>query len=159
MANENILTLEGKKQLEAELRELLDVKRPNVIKQLQEARQQGDLSENADYDSAKNEQANIEKRINEIKDILANSTLIGSNKTKRSSSSVKIGSTITILDMDSKAKESFTIVGETEANPANRKISNVSPLALAVLGKEIGVTVEVKHNMEKPYKVKILEIK
>ena len=162
MANENInqktlLTREGVNKLNAELRELIDEKRPAIIKAIQEAREQGDLSENADYTAAKNEQGEIEKRIQEIKDILANYELISDTKNNDQNEKVKIGSKVKLLDLFDNEEVTYEIVGEVEADPDNNKISNQSPLAQAILGKTVKSIVEVR-NIDNPYKVKILKI-
>ncbi len=162
MANENInqkvlLTEEGLNKLNSELRELIDEKRPAIIKAIQEAREQGDLSENADYAAAKNEQGEIEKRIQEIKDILANYELISEVNVNTSNEKVKVGSKVKLLDLSDNEEITYEIVGEVEADPDNNKISNQSPLAQAILGKTVKTTVEVR-NIDDPYKVKILKI-
>ena len=152
MANENInqktlLTREGVNKLNAELRELIDEKRPAIIKAIQEAREQGDLSENADYTAAKNEQGEIEKRIQEIKDILANYELISDTKNTDQTEKVKLGSKVKLLDLFDNEEVTYEIVGEVEADPDNNKISNQSPLAQAILGKTVKSTVEVRINI------------
>ncbi len=163
MANENLnektlLTEEGLNKLNAELRELIDEKRPTIIKAIQEAREQGDLSENADYAAAKNEQGEIEKRIQEIKDILSNYELISEVKDDTSNEKVKVGSKVKLLDLSNNEEVTYEIVGEVEADPDNNKISNQSPLAQAILGKNVKTIVEIR-NIDDPYKVKILKIK
>ena len=163
MANENkndkiLLSEEGLEKLNAELRELIDVKRPEIIKAIQEAREQGDLSENADYDAAKNQQGEIEKRIQEIKNILTNYELINEANDTTSNEKVKVGSKVKILDLSDNEEYEYEIVGEVEADPDNNKISNMSPLAQALLGRGVKVVVEVR-NIDNPYRVKILKIK
>lgn len=163
MANENLnekilLTEEGLTKLNAELRELIDEKRPSIIKAIQEAREQGDLSENADYAAAKNEQGEIEKRIQEIKNILSNYELISEVKDDASDEKVKVGSKVKLLDLSNNEEVTYEIVGEVEADPDNNKISNQSPLAQAILGKNVKTTVEIR-NIDDPYKVRILKIK
>ncbi len=155
----NLMTVEGKKELEKELRHLIDVRRPEIIKQIQEAREQGDLSENADYDAAKNMQAQIESRIKEIENILSNVKIISSStsKTKSSDNYVSIGSTVTLHDYQDKKKYTFKIVGPIESNPAENKISNECPLAKSILGKKVDDEAHVK-GIEEPYKIKILSI-
>ena len=147
------LTKEGVTKLEAEYRHLLDVERPNVTKELVEARALGDLSENADYDAAREAQARIEARIQEIEAILGNYELI---KEKSSTKSVQVGSLVTIKMIDFDETDKYEIVGVIEANPLENKISNESPLAKAILGHKIGEIVEVE--VAKPYKVEILAI-
>lgn len=149
------ITQEGLETLNKEYRELIEVKRPANTKALQEAREQGDLSENADYDAAKNEQAEIEKRIAEIKNILDHHEIISAVSTK--SNTVKIGSKVTIFDQSDNESYEYEIVGEIEADPVHGKISNKSPLAEAIIGKKVGESVEV-HGIENPYRVKIEKI-
>ena len=147
------LTKEGVSKLEAEYRNLLDVERPAVTKELVEARALGDLSENADYDAAREAQARIEARIQEIEVILNNYELI---KEKGTTKSVQIGSNVTIKMIDFDETDKYEIVGTIEANPLENKISNESPLAKAILGHKIGDVVEVE--VAKPYKVEIIAI-
>jgi transcription elongation factor GreA len=151
----NLLTPEGKEKLERELRELIDVKRPEIIASIQEAREQGDLSENADYDAAKNRQAEIEGRIKEIQNILDHSEII--TETLKDDRKVKVGSKVTIQDLSENSDYTYEIVGEVEANPDQNKISNLSPLAKSILNKTVGTTVEV-HGIEESYKIKIKKI-
>lgn len=147
------LTKEGVAKLEAEYRHLLDVERPAITKELVEARALGDLSENADYDAAREGQARIEGRIKEIEAILGNYELISE---KGSTKTVQIGSYVTIKMIDFDEEEKYEIVGVIEANPLENKISNEAPLAKAILGHKIGEIVEVE--VARPYKVEILAI-
>ena len=147
------LTKEGVAKLEAEYRHLLDVERPAITKELVEARALGDLSENADYDAAREGQARIESRIKEIEAILSNYELI---KEKGSTKTVQIGCCVTVKMIDFDEEEKYEIVGVIEANPLENKISNEAPLAKAILGHKIGEVVEVE--VAKPYKVEILAI-
>ncbi len=154
MVNKIELTKEGAEKLEKELRRLIDIDRPEVIEALQAARSQGDLSENADYDAARTKQAEIEGRIKEIENILANVKIISEKTTK--SKGVVLGSKVTIKDLSDDTVETYTIVGTVEANPLKGLISNVSPLGRAVVDKNIGDIVSVHANKE--YKVEILNI-
>ncbi|MDR2369823.1 MAG: transcription elongation factor GreA [Mycoplasmataceae bacterium] len=151
----SLLTNEGKEKLERELRDLIDIKRPEIIKSIQEAREQGDLSENADYDAAKNRQAEIEGRIQEIQTILDHAEIIVENA--NDDRKVKVGSKVTIQDLSENTEHIYEIVGEVEANPDQNKISNLSPLAKSIINKTIGTTVEV-HGVEESYKIKIKKI-
>lgn len=151
-----LLTLEDKQKLESELDFLINVRRPEIIKQIQDAREQGDLSENADYDAAKNEQGRIEEQIQKIKHTLENSTIIDSSSIDVNS--VSIGCTVTIYDFQDDKNYSFKIVGSEGSDPENFKISNESPLAKSIIGLKNGDIVEIK-GIEKPYKVKIEKIK
>ena len=148
------LTKEGAEKLEKELRHLIDIDRPEVIESLQAARAQGDLSENADYDAARTKQAEIEGRIKEIENILANVKII-SEKSK-ATKTVVLGSTVTIKDLSDNTTASYTIVGTVEANPVKGLISNVSPLGRAVVDHAVGDVVVV--HVAQEYKVEILKI-
>lgn len=125
------ITEEGRKELEAELAELKS-RRGDIAAKIAEARDYGDLSENAEYDSAREEQGLVETRIAEIEDILMNAEEIKTRK----SSKVQLGSTVEIENGDK--KYSYTLVGPVEADPVSGKISNESPIGLALLGKSVG---------------------
>lgn len=154
--NQNLLTKEGKKRLQKELKELIEISRPEIIKQIQIAREHGDLSENADYDAAKNEQAKIEGRIQEIEQILSKSKIISEvNNTK--DNKIRIRSKIKYLDLENKQEYECEIVGTVETDPSNGKISNESPLAKAILEKEVGNEIEIR-GIDNPYKIKILKV-
>lgn len=157
MADKILLTKEKEAEIKKELERLIHEERPKVIKSIQEAREQGDLSENADYDAAKNKQAEIEARIKEYENILNFAEIIDEKAAKKSANKVKVGTKVKILDMSDDETYEYAIVGEVEADPDQDKISNVSPLAMAVLDHEEGQVVEIK-GVEKPYKVKILKI-
>lgn len=154
--NKNLLTKEGKKRLQKELKELVDISRPEIIKQIQAAREHGDLSENADYDAAKNEQAKIESRIQEIDQILSKSKII-SEISDSKDNKIRIRSKIKYLDYENNQEYECEIVGTIETDPSNNKISNESPLAKAILEKEVGDEVEVR-GIDNPYKIKILKV-
>ena len=156
MAEKMKITKAGKIKLEEELRNLIDVERENVKRQLAEARAQGDLSENADYDAARNRQAEVEGRIKEIEEILANADIIDDDKRKRNDNKVSLGSTVTIKFVESGKEETFMIVGTVESDPFNHKISNACALGEALIGKALGAIVEVK--TKNPYQVEILKI-
>ncbi len=149
------LTDQGFLELETELNELKNIKRPAVIKALKEARALGDLSENADYDAARSEQAQVEGRIQELEKIIENAHIIE----KGSTDSVSLGTTVKIkyVDDDDDELEEYLIVGSKEADPSNNKISNESPLAKAIMNAKAG---EVR-SVESPngtYDVEIVEI-
>ena len=152
--NQIILTKDGRKELEKELDNLVRVERPNVIKEIKVAREQGDLSENAEFDAAREKQGKIESRITEIENILANSEII---KTNTSDKIVTIGSHVKLLFNKSKKPEEYTIVGSIEADPLNGKISNLAPVSIAILGKKAGDTVYVETAI-KHQKIKIVSI-
>lgn len=157
--SKNFITKEGLKELKKELDYLIKVKRPEILKQLQEAREQGDLSENADYDAAKNAQAQIEGRIKELQDQIDNSTIIekGAKKSGSENDIVKLSSIVTIYDVSDKKEYTYQILGSTESDPANNKISNECQLAKSILGKKVGDEIIVK-GVENPYKVIIKKI-
>lgn len=154
MPNKIELTKEGEEKLQKEYRHLIDIDRPEVIEQLTVARAQGDLSENADYDAARNRQAEIEARIKEIEDILANAKIIDANT--KGGKVVSLGSTVEIKDLSDNSVATYTIVGTVEANPIKGLISNVSPLGHAIVGKRVGDECVVRVSQE--YKVLILKI-
>ena len=151
------LTQEGLQQLKEELDELINVKRPENIQAIKEARALGDLSENADYDAAKNDQAEIEGRIKKIEKMLENVSIIE----KTSYDKVGLGCTVSIKyvdDDDDDEVDEYKIVGSQEADPFMSKISNESPIAKAILNKKVGDIVEVE-SPNGVYKVEIIEIK
>ena len=152
MAN-NVITQEGKQKLEEELHYLETEKRSEVGERIKVAREFGDISENSEYDDAKNEQAQLEARIAEINDILANSTV--ADVTKRSNK-VSIGSVVTVK-MGS-AERVFTIVGGAEANVAEGKISNESPVGAALLGHKKGDDVQAVGPTGREINISILKI-
>ena len=150
-----LLTREGVELLQNELQKLKEVDRKEVINELKEARAQGDLSENADYDAARNRQAQVESRITELENMLANAKIID-DKTKGAPRVVRLGTTVTIRDLTDNEEYKYTIVGPVEANPLNGKISNEAPLAQAILNHGIGARVSVM--VKEPYDVEILNI-
>ena len=149
----NILTYEGLKRYEEELHDLKVYKRKEVAQKIKEAREQGDLSENAEYDAAKDEQRDIEARITELENILKNVEVVVEDEV--SSDKINIGCTVRILDLEYKEEETYKIVGSTEANSLKGKISNESPLGRALIGatKDQVVTVEMPNGLTSQYKV------
>ena len=138
----NILTREGLKRYEDELHELKVIRRKEVAQKIKEAREQGDLSENAEYDAAKDEQRDIEARITELEKILKNVEVVVEDEV--SSDKINIGCTVRILDLEYKEEETYKIVGSTEANSLKGKISNESPVGRALIGSQVGDTVSVE---------------
>lgn len=138
----HLLTREGLRDLEQELEYLSVTRRQEVAEKLQEARAQGDLSENAEYDAAKDEQRDIESRIEEIEKILKNAEVVDEGEFDKDS--INFGSTVKVLDVELNEEYTFKIVGSTEADVLNGKISNESPLGLALLKKKKGSTVKVE---------------
>ena len=149
------LTEEGLALYQEELQKLIDVDRPNNIKALQDARSQGDLSENADYDAARDEQSRIEGRIAELTDIIKNHVII---KIDENSNKVSLGKVVTIEFIGMNKVETYKIVGTLEADPFNNKVSNESPLGAAISGRETNDIVTVV-TAKKEFKVKIVEVK
>ncbi len=149
------LTKEGLNELKEELNFLVNVKRPNNINAIKEARALGDLSENADYDAARNEQAEIEGRIKKLESILENVTIIEDVATDK----VGIGTTVKISYVDDpEDTDQYRIVGSQEADPFESKISNESPIAQALMGHKVGDIVSVE-SPNGVYEVEIKEIK
>lgn len=148
------ITVRGKESLENELRNLIDVVRPEVIEQLKAARAQGDLSENADYDAARNRQAEVEHRINEIEDILSNCIVIDDKPVD--SKVVSLGTKVTFKDLSDGSISTVEIVGSVEANPLDGLISNECPIGIAMIGKHVGEKTLV--NTSEPYEIEILNI-
>ena len=142
MDKKNILTYEGLKKLEDELENLKVVRRKEVSQKIKEAREQGDLSENAEYDAAKDEQRDIEARIEELEKILKNAEVVVEEEADLDK--VSIGCSVKILDCDFDEELEYKIVGSTEANSLKGKISNESPVGKALLGKQVGDTVTVE---------------
>ena len=135
------MTAEGYQALDDELKRLKTIERPAVIAAIAEARSHGDLSENAEYHAAKEEQSHNEGRIAEIEDKLARADII--DISKLSGDTIKFGATVTLVDEDTENKAVWQIVGEVEADAKKGRISITSPLARALIGKKKGATVEV----------------
>ena len=156
MANKEIfLTSEGYLELEQELNYLKLEKRPKVINALKEARALGDLSENSEYDAARNEQEATENRIKQIEYSLEHAVIIDDNQ--KENGVVGLGSTVILQYDGDDDTEEYRIVGSAEADPFNNKISNESPIAAAILNKKVGATVEVS-SPDGVYKVKIVNV-
>ena len=151
---EVFLTGEGYLELENELNYLRNEKRKEVTQTLKDARALGDLSENSEYDQAREEQANLEKRILEIEYTLEHATVIDKSS---DDGKVGIGCNVELQYEDDEDTESYKIVGSQEADPFNNKISNESPIAAAIMGRKVGDTVEVS-SPDGVYSVKIVAI-
>ncbi len=149
----NLLTYEGLKKLEDELQDLKVNRRQEVAQKIKEAREQGDLSENAEYDAAKDEQRDIESRIEEIEKILKNAEVIDEDEYE--AGTVSFNTEVTVLDMERNEEVTYRIVGSTEANILKKLISNESPLGNALMRRKVGdvVTVEAP-NGEYEYMIK-----
>ncbi len=141
-AKKNLLTYEGLQKLENELQDLKVVKRKEVAQKIKEAREQGDLSENAEYDAAKDEQRDIELRIEEIEKILKNAEVVVEDEVDLDK--ISVGCTVKVFDVEYEEEMEFKIVGSTEANSLKGKISNESPVGRALIGKKAGDVVSVE---------------
>ena len=146
------LTAEGYLELETELKELKEVKRPEVIKALKEARALGDLSENSDYDAARNDQAQLEGRIKELEYKLEHCTIAQAS----SDGAVSVGATV-VIEYDDGEEEEYKIVGSLEADPFENKISNESPIGKAIMNKKVGDIISVE-SPTGSYDIKIVNI-
>ena len=150
-----LLTKSGVEKLEEERDNLINVERPRVIEELQLARSQGDLSENADYDAAREAQARTEARIKEIENILENAKII---KVTSSDDKVNIGKTVKINFVEKKKEATYKLVGTIEANPTLNMISIESPVGKAIIGLSVGEKVQVRLENGKMFHVEVLEI-
>lgn len=138
----NLLTYEGLKKLEDELQDLKVVQRKEIAQKIKEAREQGDLSENAEYDAAKDEQRDIEARIEEIEKILKNAEVVVEDEVD--DGKISVGCKVQVLDMEYDEEMEFQLVGSTEANSLQGKISNESPVGKALIGAKQGDVVDVE---------------
>lgn len=152
----NILTYEGLRKYEEELHDLKVVKRQEVAQKIKEAREQGDLSENAEYDAAKDEQRDIELRIEELEKLLKNAEVVDEDEIDLDK--VSIGCQVKVYDVDFDEEMEFKIVGSTEANSLQNKISNESPVGAALIGKSVGDVVDVE-TQAGVLQYKVLEIR
>ena len=159
MAKTIKLTKEGKEKLEQELLDLKSRVRLEIAEKIKTARSYGDLSENSEYDEAKDEQAKVEARIADLEVTLKNVVIVEEDTGRDKSVTIKLGNTVSVLDVEYNEEETYTIVGSVEANPSENKISDDSPLGLALLGGKEGSTVKVEAPVgEIEYKiVKILK--
>ncbi len=151
--NKVVVTKEGLQELQNEYERLVHVEREQVIEELKAARAQGDLSENADYDAARDHQARVEARIRELDEMLKNIEIIDD---KRRSRIVRLGSRVTLKFMDTGEEGKYSIVGSVEADPLNGKLSNDTPLAKAIMDHKANDVCTVM--VTPAYDVKILEV-
>ena len=151
----NIMTFAGLRALEDELFDLKVYKRKEVAQKIKEAREQGDVSENAEYDAAKDEQRDIEARIEELEKLLKNVEVVGQDEVD--ADTVGIGSRVKLYDVEMDEEVEYTIVGSTEADALNGKISNESPVGAALIGSKVGETIVVE-TISGDLEFKILEI-
>ena len=155
-AKKNLLTYAGLKKLEDELHDLKVVKRKEVAEKIKEAREQGDLSENAEYDAAKDEQRDIELRIEEIEKILKNAEVVVEDEVAEGK--INVGCKVKVLDMEYDEEMDFQLVGSTEANSLQGKISNESPVGKALIGAKQGDVVDVELADGEVMQYKVLKI-
>ncbi len=139
---ETILTADGLRKLQEELAERKGAIREEIVERLKEARAQGDLSENSEYDQAKEDQGKNEGRIIELEYMIKNATIID-NTASKEAGIVSLGSVVLLKDVETGEEETYSIVGTTEADPFENRISNESPVGAAILGKKVGDTVIV----------------
>jgi len=138
----NLLTFTGLKKLEEELHDLKVVKRKEIAQKIKEAREQGDLSENAEYDAAKDEQRDIEARIEEIEKILKNAEVVDEDEVDLDQ--ISVGCKVKVYDVEFEEEMEFKLVGSSESNSLQGKISNESPVGMALMGAKVGDTVNVE---------------
>ena len=151
----NLLTYEGLKKLEDELQDLKVVQRKAIAQKIKEAGEQGDLSENAEYDAAKDEQRDIEARIEQIEKILKNAEVVVEDEVDLDK--ISVGCVVKVLDVEFDEEEEFKLVGSSEANSLNGKISNESPVGKALIGARVGDTIQVE-TQAGTIEYKVLEI-
>ena len=152
---EIFITKEGKKEKEERLEYLKNVRRPEVLEKLKVAREYGDLSENSEYDAARNEQGRVESEIQMIEETLRQAIIVDSNKINKDV--VHVGSTVKVLDLEFNEEMVYKIVGTIESDPDRGYISNESPIGKALMGKKKGETVEIK-TPGGSFKVKITSV-
>ena len=150
------MTAEGREKLQAELEDLISNQRPEITNRIQIARSYGDLSENSEYQSAKDEQAFVEGRIVTLKKMSENAQIIDPNAT--ASDEVSLGKTVTFKELPDEEPETYAIVGSTESDPLAGKISNESAMAVALLGKKVGDKVAVPLPSGDSIEVEILKV-
>jgi transcription elongation factor GreA len=157
LAREALITKEGLEKLQAEIELLSTVKRREVAQRIKEAREFGDISENSEYDDAKNEQALLEQRIAQLEERLRRSNVV--DEKKLDTETVAVGLRVHVKDQKSGESRKFQIVGAPEANPSEQKLSNESPIGRALLGKKRGevVTVDVPRGPKKKLKITKIE--
>ena len=155
-ANRVVLTPEGKRKLEEELAELKGVKRKEIADEIRTARGFGDLSENAEYDEAKNAQARMETRVRQIEEMLRDCIVV--DESSRPADTVTVGRAVRVFDMEYEEEDTYTVVGSTEADPSKLFVSSESPIGSALIGKHVGDIADVQ-TPGGVIKLKVLEIK
>jgi transcription elongation factor GreA len=158
MPRDVILTPEGLARLKDELAELQTTKRREVAERIKEAREFGDISENAEYDDAKNEQMMLEQRIAQLEDRLRSAQVVDASEL--STDTVQVGSVVHVKDQDSGKSDAYTMVGSAEANPAEKKLSNESPVGRALIGHKRNdvVTVQLPNGKQRSLKIMKIEV-
>ena len=158
MQKDVLLTPEGLEKLKAELEELTTAKRREVAERIKDAREYGDISENSEYDDAKNEQAMLEARILSLEEKLRSATVVEAKDI--TTDAVGVGTAVKVKDTDSGKSVTYTIVGSTEANPAEKKLSNESPVARALMGQKKGdkVSVSLPNGAKRELTIQKIEI-
>jgi transcription elongation factor GreA len=156
MSKDVILTPEGLQKLKVELEDLQTVRRREVAERIKEAREFGDISENSEYDDAKNEQAMLEQRIAALEEKVRSAQVIDASEL--STDVVRVGVTVNVKDEGTGSSEKYTIVGSAEASPADKKLSNESPVGKALMGRKKGDSVEVSLPSGKKRTLKITKI-
>jgi transcription elongation factor GreA len=158
MPKDTILTPEGLEKLQSELEELTTTKRREVAERIKDAREYGDISENSEYDDAKNEQAMLEARIANIEERLRSATVVKAEDL--TNDVVQVGSLVNVKDQDSGKSDQFSIVGSTEANPAEKKLSNESPVGRALIGhkKNDVVSVQLPNGTSRDLKITKIDV-
>ena len=155
-ANRVVLTPEGKRKLEEDLAELKGVKRKEIADEIRTARGFGDLSENAEYDEAKNAQARMETRVRQIEEMLRDCIVV--DESSRPADTVTVGRAVRVFDMEYEEEDTYTVVGSTEADPSKLFVSSESPIGSALIGKRVGEIADVQ-TPGGVIKLKVLEIK
>lgn len=158
MSKVTLLTKEGLLEFQEELRNLKEVRRLEVAEKLKEAISYGDLSENSEYEDARSEQAQLEIRILELEEIMKNHEIIDNKKASKKQMGVNVGSVVTITSVEDGKKETFRIVGSTESDIFENKLSNESPIGKALIGKEVGDVAKGQAGYG-TFEYKIVEIK
>lgn len=158
MPKDTILTPEGLEKLQSELEDLTTTKRREVAERIKDAREYGDISENSEYDDAKNEQAMLEARIATLEERLRSATVVKAEDL--TNDIVQVGSLVNVKDQDSGKSDQYTIVGSTEASPAEKKLSNESPVGRALIGhkKNDVVTVQLPNGSSRELKITKIEV-
>ncbi|MFA6090970.1 MAG: transcription elongation factor GreA [Candidatus Gracilibacteria bacterium] len=158
MSKVTLLTAEGLLELKEELKQLKEVRRIEIAEKLKEAISYGDLSENSEYEDARSEQAQLESRITELEEIMKNHEIVDNKKASKKLTGVNVGNLVTITNVNDNKKETFRIVGSTESDIFDDKLSNESPIGKALIGKGVGDIIKGQAGSG-TFEFKIVEIK